>query len=81
MRHQVQKGFYRIFVGIPQHQKGPLVYVPSARNIISSYDVSLNESILVRYNIRHNRMQKRWLCVRMCHTYRVIHPRGGKLTI
>ena len=27
MRHQAQKGFYGIFVGIPEHQKGYLVYV------------------------------------------------------
>ena len=31
MRHQAQKGFRGIFVGIPQHQKGYLVYVPSTR--------------------------------------------------
>ena len=29
MRHQAQKGFRGISVGIPQHQKGYLVYVPS----------------------------------------------------
>ena len=28
MCHQSQKGFRGIFVGIPQHQKGYLVYVP-----------------------------------------------------
>ena len=39
MRHQAQKGFRGIFVGIPQHQKGYLVYIPSTRKIISSYDV------------------------------------------
>ena len=39
MRHQAQKGFRGIFVGIPDHQKGYLVYVPSTRKIISSYDV------------------------------------------
>ena len=37
MRHQAQKGFRSIFVGIPQRQKGYLVYVPSTRKIISSY--------------------------------------------
>ena len=31
MRHQAQKGFRGIFVGIPQHQKGYLVYVSSTR--------------------------------------------------
>ena len=39
MRHQAQKGFRNIFFRIPQHQKGYLVYVPSTRKIISSYDV------------------------------------------
>ena len=43
MRHQVQKGFRGIFVGIPEHQKGYLVYVPSTRKIISSYDVVFDE--------------------------------------
>ena len=31
MRHQAQKGFCGIFVGIPEHQKGYLVYVPSTK--------------------------------------------------
>ena len=29
MRHQSKKGFCGIFIGIPQHQKGYIVYVPS----------------------------------------------------
>ena len=44
MRHQAQKGFCGILVGIPQHQKGYLLYVPSTRKIISSYDVVFDES-------------------------------------
>ena len=43
MRHQAQKGFCGIFVGIPQHQKGYLVYLPSSGKIISSYDVVFDE--------------------------------------
>ena len=39
MCHQVQKGFRGIFVGIPDHKKGYLVYEPSTRKIILSYDV------------------------------------------
>ena len=39
MRHLAKTGFGSIFVGIPQHQKGYLVYIPSTRKIISSYDV------------------------------------------
>ena len=45
MRHQSQKYLRGIFVGIPQHQKGDLVYVPSSRKIISSYDVVFDESL------------------------------------
>ena len=45
MRHQAQKGFCGIFVGIPEHQKGYLVYLPSTIKIISSYDVVFDESI------------------------------------
>ena len=44
MRHQAQKGFRGIFVGIPEHQKVYLVYVPSTRKIISSYNVVFGES-------------------------------------
>ena len=44
MRHQAQKWFCGIFVGIPEHQKVYLVYVPSTRKIISSYDVVFDES-------------------------------------
>ena len=44
MRHQSQKGFCGIFVDIPQHQKGYLVYVPSTRKVISSYNVVFDES-------------------------------------
>ena len=43
MHHQAQKGFRSIFVGIPQHQKGYLVYVPSTRKLISLYDVVFDE--------------------------------------
>ena len=45
MGHQFQKGFCGIFVGIPQHQKGYIVYVPSKMKIISSYDVVVDEIV------------------------------------
>ena len=64
VRHQAQKEFRGIFVGIPEDQKGYLVYVPSTRKVISSYDVVFDESFLVRYHIRHELIQKRWQCVR-----------------
>ena len=44
MRHQVQRGFRDIFVGIPEHQKRYLVYVHITRKIISSYGVVFDES-------------------------------------
>ena len=44
MRHQAQIFFRSTFVGIPHHQKVYLVYVPSTRKIISSYDVVFDES-------------------------------------
>ena len=44
MRHQAQKGFCGISVGIPEHKKGYLVYVTSTRKIISSCDVVFDES-------------------------------------
>ena len=44
MRHQAQKGFRGIFVGIPQQKKGYLVYVPSTRKVISLYDVVFDKS-------------------------------------
>ena len=51
MRHQAQKGFRGIFVGIPDHQKGYLVYIPSTRKITFSYDVVFDEnfSIVLAY--------------------------------
>ena len=64
MCHQAQKGFRGIFVGTPEHQKGYLVYVPSTRKVISSYDVVFNKKNLVRYHTRHNLIHKRWRCVR-----------------
>ena len=53
MRHQARKGFRGIFVGIPEHQKGYIVYVTSKRKIISSYDNVFDESFLVLYHIRY----------------------------
>ena len=43
MRHQAQKGFRGISVGIPDHQKGYLVYVPRTRKVILSYNVMFDE--------------------------------------
>ena len=45
MRHQAQKGFRGIFIGIPQHQKRYLVYVPRKIKIVSSYEVVFDENL------------------------------------
>ena len=45
--HQAQKSFCGIFVGIPQHKKGYLVYELSTSKIISSYDVVFDEKNIV----------------------------------
>ena len=44
MCHQAQKTFRGIFAGLPKHQKYYLVYVPSTRKLISSYDVLFDKS-------------------------------------
>ena len=76
MCHQAQKGFCSIFAGIPQHQKGYLVYVPHTRKIISSYDVVFDDIFLVRWHICHKHMQKRWICDWLCHTHLMLHLQG-----
>ena len=43
MCHQAQKFFCSILVGIPQHQKRYLVYVPHKWNIVLSYDVIFDD--------------------------------------
>ena len=43
MRHQSQNGFWGIFVGIQQHQKGYLIYVPCTWKIVSSHDFLFDE--------------------------------------
>ena len=44
MSHRAQKVFRGVLVGIPQHQKGYLVYIPITRKIRSSYDYVFDES-------------------------------------
>ena len=43
MHHQVKNSFCGIFVGISQHQKGYLVYVPQKQIIVSLYVVVSDE--------------------------------------
>ena len=47
MRHQAQKCFCGILVGIPQHQKGYLVYITHKRKIVSSYNFVFDESFSI----------------------------------
>ena len=57
LRHQSQKGFSGIFVEIPQHQKGYLVYAPSIQKIVSSHDVLFGKKIVCQH-IRHIHIQR-----------------------
>ena len=57
MRHQAQKGIRGIFIGIPEHQKGYLVYIPSTRKISSSYDVVFDESFSSALEYIHDLIQ------------------------
>ena len=43
MRHQAQKCFQCIFIGIAQHQKGNLFNAPHKRKIVSLYNVVFDE--------------------------------------
>ena len=81
MRHQSQKGFHSIFVGITQHQKGYLVYVPQRKKIIFHSMLFFMIVSLVRWNLIHNHMQNIWLCVRLCHTWIMLHIQVIKLEI
>ena len=66
------KYFRGIFIGITEHQKEYLVYVPHTRKIKSSDDI-FNDIFIVRWNICHIHIQKQWLCVRLCHTHLVLN--------
>ena len=60
MRQQAQKVIRGIFIGIPEHKKGYLVYVRSTRKVIPPYDVVIDKSFLVHYHTRHELIQKGW---------------------
>ena len=51
--HQSQKIFQGILFLIKKHQKGYLIYVYSTRKIVSSHDVTFDETFLVCYHTRH----------------------------
>ena len=58
MHYQSQKGSQIICIGIPQHQKGYLIYVPSTGKIVSSHDVVFCGTFLFRYHTHHVRIQR-----------------------
>ena len=47
MRHQSQKGFVVSFLEFHNIKKGYLMYIPSTRKIIFSYDVVFDESVSI----------------------------------
>ena len=48
VRHQSHKCFPGIFIGIPQHQHGYLLYVPSTGKLVYSYDIIFDKTFTVR---------------------------------
>ena len=72
MRHPAKKGFRGIFVGIPEHQKGYLVYVPSTRKIISSYNVVFDESCSSAFEYT-SRTYSEAMAMRPAVTYTLMH--------
>ena len=81
MRHQAQKGFRGIFVGMPQHQKGCLFYVPHKQKIVSSYDMFFMRTSLVHWRTYNNHIQNICLLHCLCHAYLMLHLQGNKLAI
>ena len=81
MCHQVQKSFRVIFVGIPQHQKGYLSYVPHRRKILSLYNFVFDDSFSSALAYTSHHIHKNWLCNRQCRTYHMIYLQNNKLTI
>ena len=51
MRHQAQNGFCGIFVGIPQHHKGYLVYVPSTKKLY------LHRTTISKNKVTHDKLE------------------------
>ena len=47
MRHQPQKGFRGVFITIPQHQKGYLIYIPCTQKIVFHIALYLMKYFLV----------------------------------
>ena len=78
MIHQAQEGFWGIFVGIPQHQKWYLVYVPHKQKITCLYNFFLMRVYLVIFSTHQNYIQKIWICNRMCNTYLMLHLKSKK---
>ena len=68
MRHQTQKWFRGIFVGIPQHQKGYLMYVPSTRKVILLYNVVFDESFSIALSYT-SRLYSEVMAMRPAVTY------------
>ena len=69
MRHQAQKCFCGILVGIPQHQKGYLVYITHKRKILSSYNFFLMRVFLLCWRTHPSHMLNLWICNQLCYIY------------
>ena len=58
MHHQAKNGFRSILIGISQHEKQYLVYIPHREKIISLYDIVFGDISLVRWLTRQKYLLK-----------------------
>ena len=73
VRHQSQKSVRDIFVRIPQHQKGYLIYISSSQNIFRHMTVYLTKTILVPWHTCHVHIQSHLRRNQRSCTLHIIH--------
>ena len=81
MRHQSQKGFCGIFIGIIQQWNWYLIYVPSTSKVVSSPDVVFEKKFLVQQYTHHIRIYRYLQCNHQSSLFRTLHHLMKKLAI
>ena len=73
IRHQSQNCFCGIFLGIPQHQKGYLIHVPSTPKIVFCMALYLKKHFIVCLHTRQFRIQRQSLRDQQSHIFCTLH--------
>ena len=74
MCHQAQNVFRGIFIGIPQHQKGYLVYIPITCKIVSTHGAVFDETFSSALEYTHHVfIQRHSLCDHQSRIIRTLH--------